>query len=115
MLKFEDGLSVSGASLEWNVLGVGHEFWIAAEGGVIIGVTVLAREDTRNFKILHLEVAPSRKKEGVGSALLKAIIESYPQCGLSVIPFEGTEDFYSRLGFSRVGRWEMKFDPSSRR
>jgi N-acetylglutamate synthase-like GNAT family acetyltransferase len=114
-LKFEDELSVSAASLEWNVLGVGHEFWIAAEGGVIIGVTVLAKEDTRNFKILHLEVAPSRKKVGVGSALLKAIIESYPQCSLSVIPFEGTEEFYSRLGFVRVGRWEMKFDSSSRR
>jgi hypothetical protein len=48
-LKFEDGLSVSGASLEWNVLGVGHEFWIAAQAGVIIGVTVLAREDAGNL------------------------------------------------------------------
>jgi predicted N-acetyltransferase YhbS len=112
---FEDGLSVSGASIEFNVLGVGHEFWVAAQAGVIIGVAVLAREDANNFKILHLNVAPSRKTKGVGSALLEAIINSYPQCGLSAIPFEGTEDFYSRLGFFPVGRWEMKFDPSSRR
>jgi predicted N-acetyltransferase YhbS len=113
-LSFEDGLSVSGASIEWNVLGVGHEFWIAVQAGVIIGVTVLAREDVSDFKILHLEVAPSRKKEGLGSALLKAVIESYPLSTLSVIPFEGTEDFYSRLGFVRAGRWELKFAPSSR-
>jgi predicted N-acetyltransferase YhbS len=61
---------------------------------------------------MHLEVAPARKNEGVGSALLRAVIVNYPEYKLSVIPFEGTEDFYSRLGFLKVGRWEMSRDPT---
>jgi GNAT superfamily N-acetyltransferase len=113
-MKFKDGLSASGTSLEFNVLGVGHEFWIAVQGDVIIGVTVLAREAADRFRILHLEVAPARKKEGIGSALIRVVMQSYPQCIFSVIPFEGTEEFYVHLGFVRVGRWEMKYDASGR-
>jgi predicted N-acetyltransferase YhbS len=113
-MKFKSGLSASAMSLEFNVLGVGHEFWIAVQGDVIIGVTVLAREDADTFGILHLEVAPSRKKEGIGSALLRAVIQSYPNCIFSVIPFEGTEEFYNHLGFVRVSRWEMKYGLASR-
>jgi len=112
-LRFEDVLSISAESIEFNVLGVGHEFWIAAQSGSIIGVTVLAKEDADNLRILHLEVAPARKNEGFGSALVKAILSYYPRCGISVVPFEGTDEFYSHLGFSRVSRWEMKREPSA--
>jgi predicted N-acetyltransferase YhbS len=112
-LRFEDGLSVTAESLEFNVLGMGHEFWIAAETGVIIALAVLAEENHDNLRILHLEVAPLRKKTGVGTGLLKAIIEAHPRRGLLVIPFDGTEDFYRQVGFSPTGRWEMKRDPSA--
>jgi GNAT superfamily N-acetyltransferase len=112
-LKFHESLSVSGVSIEFNVLGVGHEFWIAVQAELIIGLTVLAREGVSDFRILHLEVAASRKKEGIGSALVKAIIRNYPQCTLSVIPFQGTEEFYAQLGFFRIGRWEMRYSPDS--
>jgi N-acetylglutamate synthase-like GNAT family acetyltransferase len=111
-LKFEKGLSVSAESIEFNVLGMGHEFWIAVQAGMVIGITVLGKEGGNEFRIMLLEVAPSRKKEGVGSALLQALIRDYSEYNLSVIPFEGTEDFYGRLGFLRVSRWEMRREPS---
>jgi len=113
-LRFEKGLSASPKSIEFNVLGIGHEFWIASEFGSIIGVAVLARENEKSFRILHLEVAPVRKKEGIGSALLRAVMSSYPACAFFVTPFQGTEEFYSHLGFVRAGRWEMKRESSQR-
>jgi GNAT superfamily N-acetyltransferase len=107
-LRFDEGLSVKPGNIEFNVLGMGHEFWIAVQDSVVIAVTVLGTEDETTFKILTLEVTPSRKKEGVGSALVKAITQAYPDRGFTVIPFEGTDEFYEQLGFVHTGRWEMK-------
>jgi len=112
-LRFEDGMSFTAKSLEFNVFGAGHELWIAEKPGVIIAIAVLAEENQDDLRILRLEVAPARKKEGVGSALLKAIMREYPQRGLSVVPFDGTEEFYKQLGFLHDGRWEMKLKPST--
>lgn len=111
-LKFEDGLSVTAESIEFNVLGMGHEFWIAIQSSVIIAIAVLAEEDLDTLRILHLEVAPLRKNEGVGSSLLKGIMREYPHHGLTVVPSDGTEEFYRQLGFCFTGRWQMKFTPS---
>ena len=90
---------------------MGHEFWAAVQRDVIIALAVLVEENDGNRRILHLEVAPPRKNEGVGSALVKAIIKAYPKRVLSVVPFAGAEEFYTHLGFSKVGRWEMRRDP----
>jgi GNAT superfamily N-acetyltransferase len=114
-LRFEDGMSVSAKSLEFNVFGVGHELWIAIQSEVIIAIAVLAEENQDNVRILRLEVAPSRKKEGVGSALLRAVMLEYPQRAISVVPSDGTEEFYKQLGFLHDGRWRMRLKPSTRR
>jgi len=110
-LRFEEGLSITAESIEFNVLGIGHEFWIAVQGDLVIGFTVLADENNDGFRILRLEVAPSRKNMGVGTAMLKAIMEAYPRCGLSVVPSGGAEVFYEGLGFRWVSRWEMRKGP----
>jgi len=111
-LRFEDGLSLKAESVEFNVLGLRHEFWLAVQGGVIIGLSVLAEEDDDNLRILHLEVASSRKNEGIGSALLRTIVKANAQSSLSVIPFGGTEEFYQGLEFRWIFRWEMRRAPA---
>ena len=60
------------------------------------------------LRIMHLEVAPARKNEGVGSALLQSVIENYPDYKIYVVPFEGTEDFYRHLGLKSL---QMCRDP----
>jgi GNAT superfamily N-acetyltransferase len=114
-LRFEDGMSVTAKGLEFNVFAVGHELWIAVQSGVIIAIAVLAEGNQDDLCILRLEVAPSRKKEGVGSALLKNMMREYPRRGLSVVPFHGTEEFYKQLGFLYDGRWQMRLKPSAER
>jgi len=110
-LHFAEGLSATTESIEFNVLGMGHEFWVAVQGKAIIGLTVLGRTSPNEFKIMYLQVTPSRKSHGIGSALLRAVMENYPNCVFSVIPFEGTDDFYHRLGFEKVNQWEMRRRP----
>jgi ribosomal protein S18 acetylase RimI-like enzyme len=107
-MHFARGLSATTNSIEFNVLGTGHEFWMAVQGKAIVGLTVLGRTSPNEFKIMYLQVAPSRKSHGIGSALLRAVTECYADCEFSVIPFEGTEDFYRRLGFEKVNQWEMR-------
>ncbi len=112
-LKISDGLSATKESIEFNVLGMGHELWIALEGNSIIGLSVLGRPGSSEFKIMYLEVAPSEKNRGVGSGLIQAMLANHPGSEFSVIPFEGTGEFYRRLGFERVSQWEMRRTGSS--
>jgi N-acetylglutamate synthase-like GNAT family acetyltransferase len=107
-LRISEGLSATAQSIEFNVLGMGHEFWIGVQEGTIIGLTVLSRSSMKGFMIVYLEVAPSQKGHGVGTGLVQAILEHYPQSEFSVIPFEGTAEFYKRLGFESANNWEMR-------
>jgi N-acetylglutamate synthase-like GNAT family acetyltransferase len=107
-LQISEGLSATAESIEFNVLGIGHEFWIAIEEGRIIGLTVLSRSSVNEIIIVHLEVASSHKSRGIGTGLIKAVLDHYPQSEFSVIPFDGTEEFYKRLGFESVKNWEMR-------
>jgi GNAT superfamily N-acetyltransferase len=111
-LKFASRLSVTPATVEFNVVGMGHEFWIAVEDNSIVALTVLARPTPIQRTILYLHVSDSYKSLGIGSALIRSVLETYSESEFSVIPFEGTEEFYRRLGFTRSGRWEMRKAPS---
>jgi GNAT superfamily N-acetyltransferase len=113
-LKFSSNMEVTAEKIEFNVVGMGHEFWIAVEGDTIVGLTVLARTTAAQRTILYLHVSDSRKNLGIGSALVRAILETYPQSEFSVIPFEGTEEFYRRLGFTSSSKWEMRKTPNPR-
>jgi len=78
-LQISEGLSATAESIEFNVLGMGHEFWIAVEEDVIIGLTVLSRGSMKEFTIVYIEVAPSHKSHGVGAGLIQAILDHYAQ------------------------------------
>jgi GNAT superfamily N-acetyltransferase len=113
-LKFASTMAVTSETVEFNVVGMGHEFWIAVQGDTIVGLTVLARTTATQRTILYLHVSDSHKNLGIGSALVRTILETYPRSEFSVIPFEGTEEFYRRLGFTTSGRWEMRKTPDPR-
>jgi GNAT superfamily N-acetyltransferase len=111
ILKFARDLSVTPESIEFNVIGAGHEFWIVIEEDRIVGLTVLGRTTPTLHTILYLHVSTSHKSKGVGSALIKTVLESYPESEFAVVPFDGTEEFYRRLGFSDTRKWEMRRSP----
>lgn len=110
-LRLARDLSVTPESIEFNVIGAGHEFWIAIEDYEIVGLTVLGKTTPALQTILYLHVSTSHKSKGVGSALIKTVLESYPESEFAVVPFDGTEEFYRRLGFSETRKWEMRRSP----
>lgn len=112
--RIADDLGLTTQSIEYNVVGVGHEFWIAVENNRIVALTAIGRTSPGKLTVMYLQVSPSHKYRGVGSALLRTVIENYPECEFSVVPFEGTEAFYRRLGFESVSQWEMKRTRSSK-
>lgn len=110
--RFAKGLSATTESIEFNVLGMGHEFWIALEDENIVGLTVLGRTGPSQLTIMYLQVADTFKSQGVGSTMIRKIIDEYPETEFVVVPFGGTEEFYERLGFRIGERWEMRKPPS---
>jgi N-acetylglutamate synthase-like GNAT family acetyltransferase len=114
-LQISEGLTATAASIEFNVLGVGHEYWIAIEGGTIVGLTVLGAPDPKEIRIMYVEVAASMKSQGVGTGLIQAILEHYPDREFSVIPSDRTEEFYRRLGFESTRKFEMRKQKSALR
>lgn len=51
---------------------------------------------------------PKALNERNSESIHAIILEEYVGHCFSMIPFEGTEDFYEHLGFSRVSRWDMR-------
>ncbi len=104
-------MALTPAAVEFNVVGMGHEFWIAVEGNTIVALTVLTKSTPTQRTILYIHVSHTHEHLGIGSALLRTVLETYSESEFSVIPFEGTKEFYERLGFAKRGRWEMRKPP----
>ena len=107
-MRLADGIAITPRSVEFNVAGMGHEFWIGHEGQIIIALAVLGRLSAEEVKVIYLQVGDAYRGRGVGSSLLRAIMDSSQDCDFSVIPFHGTEEFYRKLGFVEVNRLEMR-------
>jgi ribosomal protein S18 acetylase RimI-like enzyme len=107
-LKFACSLSVTSATLEFNVVGMGHEFWIAVQDMTVVALMVLGRPTSIRRTILYLHVSDDHENLGIGSALIRTVLETYPESEFFVIPFEGTEEVYRQLGFTSKGRWETR-------
>jgi GNAT superfamily N-acetyltransferase len=110
--RFPEDLGIAAESIEFNVVGMSHEFWIAVEDKTILAITVLGRATPNEFTVMYLRVANARKGYGIGSSLIRTILETYSSSEISVIPFAGTEQFYEHLGFKRTACWEMRRKPT---
>lgn len=74
-VQISEGLSATAESIEFNVLGIGHEFWIAVEGDRIVGLTVLGRAGPKEFKVMYLQVPAlhePRSRHWLDSSYLRA-------------------------------------------
>jgi|GEM_PF-811201 len=114
-MRVAKGIAITPRTVEFNVAGMGHEFWIGHEHQIIIALAVLDRLPTGEVKIIYLQVAEAYRGRGVGSSLLQAIMNSSPDCDFSVIPFHGTEEFYRKSGFVAESKFEMRRKHSSHR
>lgn len=113
-LVFAADLSIRTDSIEHNIIGMGHEFWIGIDHETIVAICVIDRNLPNLVTVMFLQVSESYKKTGVGSALLHAIMDSYPESEFRVVPLNGTREFYELMGFEPAGRWEMRTQSRAR-
>lgn len=75
-----------------------------ADGGEIVGHIMFSRlwadRDDLYAALAPLAVRPDQQRAGVGSALVRAALESAPQFGAVGVLVLGDPDYYPRFGFS---------------
>lgn len=60
-LDFAEDLAVSPEGIEFNIVGMGHEFWIGVENQTVIGLLALAKSAENQLMAIYLSVAnPTR-------------------------------------------------------
>jgi ribosomal-protein-alanine N-acetyltransferase len=105
-LCFAPGISYSKRELEGFIRLRNSKSWVAEEGKEIVGFLIANRHPTMPLgHIITLDVIESRRRHGVGSALMDAAEEWARQRGLILISLETAEDnfpareFYERRGY----------------
>jgi len=80
---------------------------VATVGEEIVGHVVCTRGwigDLAALALGPIAVVPSQQRQGVGSALMHAVIGSADALGESLIALLGDESFYTRFGFVAAGQ-----------
>ena len=78
--------------------------FVAAEGDDILGCILIGTDGRRGY-IYHLAVSPSRRKEGIGKALVEKGLDACRVLGITktaLVAFKRNEDgirFWNNLGF----------------
>jgi ribosomal-protein-alanine N-acetyltransferase len=82
---------------------------VAVEGGIVCGL-VIFRTMADEAEILNLAVDSSRRRQGIGSRLMKNALAACKVVGVKKIFLEvrdsneAARNFYLRMGFTEVGR-----------
>ena len=77
----------------------------AYEGGVLIGLIRVVGDGTTVVFVQDLLVAPQKQRQGVGTALLKAVLDRYSDVRQLLLATDNTPKtvaFYKSLGFSEL-------------
>jgi putative acetyltransferase len=97
-------------------------FWTVYDTGTLIGSGAIKGLYADHAEIKSMRTAPSRKRSGIASALLKHIISEARKMGFSRLSLEtGSTDFflparrlYEKFGFEYCGPFaDYKDDPNS--
>jgi putative acetyltransferase len=81
---------------------------VAEEAGGIVGhimfspVRLSGAEDVRAMALAPMAVVPERQRAGIGSALVRAGLESCRRHGVEAVFVVGHPAYYPRFGFSRA-------------
>lgn len=90
-----------------------HVFFVAELDGKLVGTGALLAESPETGRIARVSVAPSYRRQGIGSALVKQLIDAARCKGIKQIRVEtnvGWEDaigLYRDCGFHEYGRDEI--------
>ena len=86
--------------LDWR------RFLVAEEQGRVVGVGQVKPHGDRSRELASLAVIPERQGQGVGGALVRALLTREPG-PVHLMCMDWLEPYYQRYGFRRLGRDEL--------
>jgi len=81
-------------------------FFVAEDAGAIVGIGQIKRHRDGIPELASLVVAPERRGEGIGHALVRALVARH-RGPLYLFCLAALESFYAELGFQRVARRQL--------
>ena len=87
-------------SLNWP------NFVVAEEDGAIVGLGQVKAHGDGSRELASIAVVPARQGQGIGRALIAALIARYPNAVLHLTCRRELEGFYRRFGFRSLERAE---------
>jgi len=88
-------------SLNWP------QFLVAEEGGRTVGIGQVKRHRDGSRELASLAVVPDRQGQGIGSALVLALIGRHEDTVLYLTCRSQLQAYYERFGFRRLQRAEF--------
>ncbi len=92
---------------------------VAERAGLVVGFAALAHQRwNRRTELWHLYVAPQVRRQGVGRALVEAVIVAAEDAGMRCVWLETSNlaypaiQFYRRMGFELCGLDASLYDPA---
>jgi amino-acid N-acetyltransferase len=86
-------------SLNWP------NFIVAEEGGAVVGIGQVKAHGDGSRELASIVVVPARQGSGVGSAVIRTLLASYPGV-LHLTCRRELQGYYERFGFRRLVRAE---------
>lgn len=75
--------------------------------------TILIQEELGHFKLAHLELLPQFQNKGIGTKLIKEILDKAKTKNkyvwLKVLKTNPAIELYKKLGFVKIGEEELKY------
>lgn len=84
-----------------------YELWVAeAVTGEVAGFAVARTVAADEWELLNLAVAPESRRQGIGEALLRRLLEAHPGAGYLEVRRSNVtaQKLYEKLGFEAVGK-----------
>ncbi len=87
-------------------------FLLAWDGDEIVGTGALIHEAEGMARIVRMSVAAARRRQGIGSLILRHLLAAARAAGYRQVTLETTSTwhdaiaFYERHGFRQIGAWD---------
>ena len=94
------------ASIPATYQGIGGEFWVLEDDGLIAGCVGVTREDAGRCELHRLYLLPSHRGRGFGGKLIETVVSWCREKGCrelylwSDLKFTAAREVYIRCGFS---------------
>ena len=102
------GIEAGGAGANWRPEEyLAYEVWVAeTEAGEVAGFAVARSVAAGEWELLNLAVAPASRRQGVGAALLRRLLDEHAGVGYLEVRRSNlaAQKLYEKLGFEAVGR-----------